>query len=212
MSENTTNTAAPEIKLTEEQATTLLPVFAWLTRAETPKGGSARGTASFWSFVGGMRPSIATLVALHQMEQLAGDALVGEDLIAVPDVEDYPATYVYTRGSGKSAQRFTTRREYGMHLLRVDADHPLAQPAGVSVSELTKWIKDVMPDAMDRIKAQREAARKAAERRAAAENLENTIKDLRAAIEVAEKNGLDVTAQRAMLATFEQQAEQQANQ
>ncbi|QFY09614.1 hypothetical protein GBF35_25810 [Nonomuraea phyllanthi] len=207
MSENTT-AAASEVKLTEEQATILLPVFAWLTRAETPKGGSARGTASFWSFVGGMRPSIATLVALHQMEQLAGDTLVGEDLIDVPDVENYPAMFVYTKGSGKTAKRLTTRREYGMFLLHVDAEHPLAKPAGVSVSDLTKWIKDVMPDAMDRIKAQREAARKAAERRAAAENLENTIANLRAAIEVAEKNGMDVTAQRAMLAAFEEQAQQ----
>lgn len=205
MSENTTTTNAPEVKLTEDQATTLLPVYAWLTRAETPKGGSARGTASFWSFVGGMRPSIATLVALHQDEQLAGDATVGEDLIEVPDVEDYPLSYVYTQGSGKTAKRFTTRRHYGMYLLAVDAEHPLAQTAGVSVSDLTKWIKAVMPDAMERIAAQREQARKAAERKAAGELLDKTIADLEAAIEVARKNGLDVTAQEAMLAAFKAQ-------
>ncbi|GGO63125.1 hypothetical protein [Nonomuraea cavernae] len=208
MTENTTAPATPEIKLTTEQATLLLPVFAWLTRAETPKGGSARGTASFWSFVGGMRPSIAALVALHQMEELAGDVVITEELIEVPEIADYPATYVYAQGTGKQAKRYTTLRQYGMYLLAVDAEHPLAKTAGASVPDLTKWIKDVIPDAMDRIKAQREAARKAAERKAAGELLENTIKDLKAAIEVARTHGLDVTAQEAMLATFE--AQQQA--
>ncbi|MEQ4723799.1 hypothetical protein [Nonomuraea sp. B19D2] len=209
MSENTTSTNAPEIQLTEGQALMLLPVYAWLTRAETPKGGSARGTASFWSFVGGMRPSIATLVSLHADGLLAGDATVGEDLIPVPDVEDYPSAYVYTQGTAKQAKRFTSRRFHGVVMLEIDLDHPLAQPAGVSVSDLTKWIKAVMPDAMERIAAQREQARKEAEKKAAGELLEKTIADLKAAIEVARKNGVDVTAQEAMLAVFESQQGQQ---
>lgn len=203
MAENTTTT--PEITLTEKQATALLPVYAWLTRAETPKGGSARGTANYWAFVGGMRPSIATLLAVYHLGDLTGDALIGEDLIAVPDLPDYPETYVYTQKIGKQATRYTTLRHVGMHLLGVDADHPLAKPAGVSVPDLTKWIKAVMPDAMERIAAQREAARKEAEKRAAAELMEKQIADLRAAVEVAEKRGLDVTAQRAMIAAFEAQ-------
>jgi prophage antirepressor-like protein len=206
MSENTTTPATPETKLTIEQATILLPVFAWLTRGENAKGsGSGRGTASFWSFVGGMRPSIATLVALHQMGQLAGDVTVTEELIEVPEVDTYPSAYVYTQGTGKQAKRLTTLRQFGMYLLAVDADHPLAKTAGVSVSDLTKWVKDVMPDAMDQIKVQREQARQAAERKAAGELMDNTIKDLKAAIEVARNLGLDVTAQTAMLASFEAQ-------
>jgi hypothetical protein len=206
MSENTTATATPETKLTIEQATILLPVFAWLTRGENAKGsGSGRGTASFWSFVGGMRPSIATLVALHQMGQLAGDVTVTEELIEVPEVDTYPAAYVYTQGTGKQAKRFTTLRQFGMYVLAVNDDHPLAKTADVSVSDLTKWVKDVMPDAMDQIKVQREQARKAAERKAAGELMDNTIKDLKAAIEVARNLGLDVTAQTAMLASFEAQ-------
>lgn len=209
MSENTTATNTPEVKLTEDQATALLPVYAWLTRAETPKGGSARGTASFWSFVGGMRPSIATLVSLHADELLAGDATVGEDLIPVPDVEGYPSAYVYSQGTSKQVKRFTPRRFHGAYLLGIDLDHPLAQPAGVSVSDLTKWIKAVMPDAMERIAAQRELARKEAEKRAAGELLEKTIKDLEAAIAVARNNGLDVTAQEAMLAAFKAQQDAQ---
>ncbi|MFG1709206.1 hypothetical protein ACFLIM_39050 [Nonomuraea sp. M3C6] len=210
MSENTTATATPaEVKLTAEQATQLLPVYAWLTRAETPKGGSARGTASFWSFVGGMRPSIATLMALHQNEQLAGDVVISEELIEAPEIDGYPASYIYTQGTGKAVKRYTTLRQYGMFLLAVrDAEHPLAQTAGVTVSDLTKWITAVIPDAMDRIKAQRDAARKAAEKKAAGELMDNTIKDLKAAIKVAESHGLDVTAQTAMLAAFE--AQQQA--
>ncbi|MFF0770949.1 hypothetical protein ACFYUK_18840 [Nonomuraea wenchangensis] len=205
MSENTT-AAAPQIKLTEAQATALLPVWAWLTRGENAKGtGSGRGTASFWSFVGGMRPSIATLVALHQMEQLAGDVTVSEELIAVPEVDDYPASYVYSRGSGKTAKHFTTLRQYGMYLLQVDATHPLAQTASVSVPDLRKWVQDVMPDAVERIAAQREAARKLAEQKAASELLDKTIADMVAAIKVAENLGLDVTPQRAMLAAFEAQ-------
>lgn len=215
MTENTTATAV-EIKITFEQATALLPVYAWLTRAETPKGGSARGTASFWAFVGGNRPSIATLISLHQDDKLHGDAVIGEDLIPLPaDIDDtFPVLHIYTQGTGKTATKWTTRRHVGMWLLGItDETHPLAAPAGASVPDLTKWIQAVMPDAMEQIKAQREAARKAAERKAAADLLENTIKDMRAAVEVARANGLDVTAQEALVAAFEaQQAAQQADQ
>lgn len=203
----TENTTAPvEITITLEQAKALLPVYAWLTRAETPKGGSARGTASFWAFVGGSRPSIATLRSLYRDDKLHADALIGEDLIPVPDYTDetFPAAHVYTQGTGKTLKRFTTRRYAGMWDLDLtDETHPLAAPAGASVSDLTKWITAVMPDAMEQIKAQREAVRKAAERKAAGDMLDGTIKDLRAAIEVARKHELDVTAQEAMLATFE---------
>ncbi|MDP9843291.1 hypothetical protein [Streptosporangium lutulentum] len=213
MTENTTTAAAPaEVKLTLslELATALLPTFAWLTRAETPKGGSARGTASFWSFVGGMRPSIATLVSLQAENKLHGDAFIGEALIEAPEGDDFPATYVYTQGTGKAAKRFTTRQFHGMWILGVDDKSPLAIPAGVTVSDLTKAITAVMPDAMEQIKAQREEARKAAEKKAAGDLMENTIKDLVAAIEVAKKLGLDITAQSAMLAAFEKaKAEQE---
>ncbi|WP_433235435.1 hypothetical protein ACQPYK_25335 [Streptosporangium sp. CA-135522] len=211
MTENTATATATEINLSVEQATALLPIYAWLTRAETPKGGSARGTASFWSFVGGNRPSIATLASLHKADQLHGDALIGEDLIPLPEGSDFPASHIYTQGTGKAVTRWTTRRYEGMQMLALtDEEHPLAAPAGASVSDLGKWITAVLPDAMERIKAQREEARKAAERKAASDLMDKTIKDLRAAIEVARSHELDVTAQEAMLAAFEaQQAAQQ---
>ncbi|MEV4749037.1 hypothetical protein AB0K21_21885 [Streptosporangium sp. NPDC049248] len=213
MTESTPAPATVEIKLTREQAETLLPVYAWLTRAETPKGGSARGTASFWAFVGGNRPSIATLVSLHKADKLHGDALIGEDLIPLPDGADFPAAHIYTQGTGKNVTRWTTRRYDGMRDLSLtDETHPLAAPAGASVSDLTKWITAVIPDAMEQIKIRREEARKAAERKAAGDLMDKTVKDLEAAIEVARTHGLDVTAQEAMLATFKaQQAAQQAD-
>ncbi|MEV0617597.1 hypothetical protein AB0I81_30045 [Nonomuraea sp. NPDC050404] len=211
MAENTTAPATTEFKLSEEHAKALLPVYAWLTRAETVQkdgkmGGSGRGTSSFWSFVGGMRPSMATLVALHQREELAGDALVTEELIDVPDVEDYPAQYVYTQGAAKAAKRYTTLRHYGMYLLQVDKEHPLAQTAGVNIPDLKKWITAVMPDATERLAAQRELARKEAQRKAAAELMEKTLKDMQAAIEVARNNGVDVTAMEAMMAAHKAEA------
>ncbi len=199
MAENTTDTTTPETVLTPDQVNALIPVFAWLTRAETPKGGSSRGTANYWSFVGGMRPSIATLVAVHHFGELKGDALIGEDLIDVPDLPDFPDRFVFTQKRTKAVARLTTLRHVGMHLLSVGAEHPLAQPAGVSVPDLAKWLKAADSEAMDRVVAEREAARKALQREAAGKQLEEQVKNLAAAIEVAENNGLDVTTMRAML-------------
>lgn len=212
MAENTNPQDPQEINLTPEQVNALIPVYAWLTRAETPKGGSGRGTANYWSFVGGMRPSIATLVAVHYQGRLSGDTTIGESLVEVPDLPDYPDAYVYTRKVGKTTGRFTTLRHIGMHLLNVGETHPLATPAGVSVPDLARWLKAAAPDAMERVTAQREEQRRERERRAAAELLNKQIRDLRAAVEVAEKNGLDVSAQRQMLAAFEQQAAQMQQQ
>lgn len=195
-------TAVPEIKLSYELATATVPVFSWITRAETPKGGSARGTASFWSFVGGMRPSIATLTSLHADGLLKGDAITGEDLIPVPEGVEYPATFTFVQGTGKSAVKMTTRRYHGMWLLDIADDHPLAIPAGVTVAELTKWLTAAIPNVMDAVKAERDAIRAAMERKAAAEQMDAQINSMIAAVVVAKNNGLDVTVQEAMIKTF----------
>ncbi len=196
-------TPTPAHTVTAEQIAQLIPVIAWLSRRDTPKGGSSRGTSNYHAFLGSYRRSYPALVSLAADGELYGET-VGE--LPIPARKDSPAQWIMTRGTGAKAEKLITRHHDGMHRLGItDETHPLAAIPGMTVNDLVKYLTTFDDKIADKVKPVREQLAQQAERAEIKAEAEKALADAEKSRDRAKKAGLPTAAFDAVIKAYREQ-------